>query len=331
MIKAAVIGLGWWGKHLLNVLEDSEKIRIVCAVDTAAETGSAIAAEKRVSFTSDYEEALQSSDIDAVLITTPNTLHEEQSVRAAQAGKHVLCEKPLGLTRDSAERIVAACEKAGVVLGVGHERRFEPAMRELKRMVDAGEFGSILHVEAAFSHDKLRDVDMGNWRVSKIDSPVPAMTGMGIHLSDLFIHMLGDIAEVDARTARVPGATYEGEALSVQVAFRGGATGHLSAILTTPLFLRFHIFGSEAWAEVRNDTHPDTPGVTHLTVCRRSGDPETRDFAWLDATKEGYEAFADAVAGKSAYPFSTQQKIHNVAVTEAVFQSAATGRPVAVV
>ena len=79
----------------------------------------------------DYREMLADPGVEAVILTSPNHLHEEQAVAAAEAGKHVFCEKPLSLTGASAARIAAAAEAAGVTLGIGHERRFEPAMARL--------------------------------------------------------------------------------------------------------------------------------------------------------------------------------------------------------
>jgi predicted dehydrogenase len=84
----------------------------------------------------------------------PHSLHEAQVVSAAEAGKHVFVEKPLALSRDSAMRALRACNLAGVVLGLGHERRFEPPIIELRRLATSGTLGTLLQAEANFSHDR---------------------------------------------------------------------------------------------------------------------------------------------------------------------------------
>ena len=112
--------------------------------------------------------------------------------------------------------------------------------------------------------------------------------------------------------------------------FASGATGYLNAILVTPLYFGFTVFGSEAWVEVRNHSIPDTPGPATLTVQHRDGRVETRDYAWTDTVRDNLEAFARAAEGKGAYIFTDAQKIGNVAVLEAIYRSAAGNAPVEV-
>lgn len=123
----AVAGFGWWGKHIASRLQDHPWLKIEGIIEPALANHTAIEALGLTAWT-DFDAALARSDIDAVILTTPNTLHEEQICMVAAAGKHVFCEKPLGLTAQSARNSMKACEEAGVQLGIGHERRFEPAM-----------------------------------------------------------------------------------------------------------------------------------------------------------------------------------------------------------
>ena len=249
---------------------------------------------------------------------------------AAAAGKHVFCEKPLALTRADAERSVAACREAGLVLGIGHERRFEPAIEEARRLVWEGALGTLMHVEARFSHDKLADIPEGDWRASPTDAPAAGMTAMGIHLTDLFIELFGSIVEVYAATTSRVAYPATGDVISVLTRFASGQTGYLNAILVTPLSIGLTVFGSQAWLEIRNHTHPDTPGPTTLTLQHRDGRRESRDFAWRDTVRANLEAFARAIADGEPYPFTDAQKIGNVAVLEAICRSAASRSPVEV-
>jgi predicted dehydrogenase len=328
MIRAAVVGLGWWGRTIVQRLQGSEKLRVVRAVDVRPEAAGPFAAEHGLPLSSSLDEALGDPEVAAVILATPHSLHKSQVLAAAAAGKHVFCEKPLALLGADAEEMVRACRERGLVLGIGHERRFEPALIEVKRLIDAGELGTVMHLEANFSHDKLANVPAGDWRSSKVDSPIPAITGMGIHLTDAFINMVGEVAEVFTLTARRVLETEGGDVASVLVRFASGATGFLNAILVTPLYLRFPVFGSKAWVEVRNHTHPDTPGASTLVLCRAGGAPQSRRFEWTDTVRANLEAFADALLGRGAYPFTDEHKIANVAVLEALCESARTGHPV---
>ena len=329
MIEAAIVGLGWWGRYIVESLKRSEKIRVVRAIEADPAAARDFAAGHGLSLTGDLRDALDDAAIGAVILATPHSLHEDQVCRAAAAGKHVFCEKPLALSKAGAERSILACEDAGVVLGIGHERRFEPSLMEIARMVEAGELGTIMHVESNFSHDRLAKVDAADWRASTVEAPAAGMTGVGIHLTDAYIGMFGEIAQVYAQSARRVMAAGSGDVLSVEVRFKCGATGSFGAILATPLLVRYQVFGSDAWVEARNTTHPDTSGPIYLTVCRKGGAPRTSTYPWEDTVRANLEAFADAVAGAAPYPISRQEMLHNIAVFEAVLTSVETGQVVA--
>ena len=329
MVRAAIVGLGWWGKHMIRRMQGSSVLRITTAVDTNP-ASAAFAHEHGLAFVPELGAALQDPAIDAVILCTPHSLHTEQVLAVAGAGKHVFCEKPLALTRADAERSVAACRAASVMLGIGHERRFEPGMVEVRRLVQSGALGTIMHVEANFSHDKLAHAPKGDWRTSPKDAPAAGMTAMGIHLTDGFIDMFGPITEVFAATTSRVAYKDNGDVISAHVRFASGATGYLNAILVTPLYITFTVFGSEGWVEVRNHTHPDTPGPVTLTLQPREGERWSREFAWTDTVRENLELFARACQGSADYPFTDAQNIGNIATLEAICVSARTNAPVPV-
>ena len=331
MIDAAVIGLGWWGRHIVASLQGhSDKIRFVRAVDIDPAAASGFAAEHGLGFSTDFADALGDAAVQAVVLTTPHSLHELQVAAAAKAGKHVFCEKPLALTKAGAERAVAACGDAGVVLGVGHERRFEPALVEIERLAGDGELGEILHAEANFSHDSFTTFAADNWRLSGAEAPGAGMTGMGVHLTDSLIHILGKVESVFALSARRVVPVESGDVISVLMTFASGVTGYLNVLLATPLYLRFRIFGTRAWVEAADTARPEAAGISHLTLCRQGGEPETRRVPSIDTVRPNLEAFAEACAGGPPYLIDDREKVHNIAVLEAVVRSAETGQPVAV-
>ena len=198
--------MGWWGKKMLNVLEAAPTdIRVVRAVEPNLETVRALCAEKGVTLTADYADALADPHVEAVVLATPHALHGAQIEAAVAAGKHVFCEKPLALTKAGAEKAVRLCRDAGLVLGMGHERRWEPPIAELLAKADAGELGRIHQIEANFSHDKFLALDRDNWRLKADQAPAGGMTATGIHLLDLSVRLLGPAESVlvHLRTALV--------------------------------------------------------------------------------------------------------------------------------
>jgi predicted dehydrogenase len=327
MIHAAIAGLGWWGQHVVRSLTGSEHLRIVKAVETNA-ARAAFAAEHGLQFAGDLANVLADPAIDAVILCTPHVVHTEQVLACAAAKKHVFCEKPLALTRADAARSVAVCSAAGVMLGIGHERRYEPAIVEVRRLVREGTLGTLMHAEANFNHDKLANVPAGDWRTSPKDAPAAGMTAMGIHLSDLFVELLGPASEGFAVTTSRVAYPDNGDVVSALIRFESGATGYLNAILVTPHYLCLTVFGSEAWVEVRNETHPDTPGPSVLTFQHRDGRRETRAYQWVNTVRLNLEAFARAIDRGATYPFTDAEKVGNIAVLEAICRSAASNAPV---
>jgi predicted dehydrogenase len=323
MLKAAVIGLGWWGKTMTARLAASDEIRITRAVDLFPDRHADYTAQHGVPVSGDFDAVIADPGIDVVILCTPNSLHTAQIAAAARAGKHVFCEKPLALNRAEAEASVALCRAQGVMLGIGHERRFEPAMEEITRMVRAGDLGELMHAEGNFSHDKLINVPVTDWRRSATESPAAGYTAMGIHLSDVFISLFGPATEVQAMTAArvLPGDN--GDVVSALVRHRSGATSYLNAILYTPHYMRLVIFGTKAWVEYRNATHPDTPGPATLVIGRTGQPDETRHFDWTDSVRANLDEFARAATGRGTYRFRDEELVGNIAVLEAIVASAA--------
>jgi len=330
MVKAAVAGLGWWGRHITNSLASRGELRVVRAVDPNLDAHGAFARLHGLPLAATLDEALADPEVEAVILCTPHALHAAQVLACARAGRHVFCEKPLALTGADAARSIAACREAGVVLGIGHERRFEPAVRRLREVLREGGLGTILHARGDFSHDKLAHIAEGDWRADPAHAPAASMTAMGVHLTDLFLDLVGPIAEVHAIAPRLFDKRPNGDGISVHLRFASGASGHVNAVLETPLYSSLVIQGSGGWAEIRNETHPDTSGPSTLTVQPRDGDRREERFAWENATLLNLLAFAAAVRGTAPYPFTDAQKLGNVAVLEAVARSVATGAPVSV-
>jgi predicted dehydrogenase len=152
VINAGIVGLGWWGKTLVEGVAGSKDIRFVAgSARNHTDDIKAFAKEHDFTLYKSFEEMLGHKGLDAVVLATPHSLHVPQTIAAAQAGKHVFCEKPFALTGAEAREAVDAVQKAGVTLGLGYNRRWHPEMTKLRNMIDSGELGVILHVEATMT------------------------------------------------------------------------------------------------------------------------------------------------------------------------------------
>jgi predicted dehydrogenase len=324
MLNVAVIGLGWWGRIIVDLLARSGKIAVVRVADVSPQ-GEAFAADRKLPFSATFEQVLLDAKVQAVVLCTPHTQHTDQIVAAAQAGKHVFCEKPLSMTRADVLRAVAAIEKAGVALAVGHEKRFEPPILEVMRLVRSGALGTPLQVEANFSQDKFLALSPDNWRLSGKEAPAGPMTATGIHLLDLAVGVFGEADTVHVSVRQLGSPLTNGDTLAALVTFKRGGHALISAILATPFAGRFAVYGSQGWAEVRDKTHPEAPEGWTLTTCLRGQRAVSVEMPPAPAVLDNLEAFADAAEGRAPYPVPREQMIANVSALEAIFRSARSG------
>jgi predicted dehydrogenase len=319
-LGVAVVGLGWWGRIIVPLLQGSEKLKVVCGVDVQP-----VALDGVRTLTS-LDEALREPEVQGVVLCTPHTLHTEQIVAAAGAKKHVFCEKPLSLSRSDVLRAVKACNDNQVVLAVGHEKRFEPPVQELVRIAKAGELGTLLQVEANFSQDKFLSLATDNWRMSEKEAPAGPMTATGIHLLDLSVGLLGPAQHVYAKVRQLGSRLTNGDTLGIMVTHKSGANSLISAILATPFDGRFALYGNKGWAEVRDKAHPEAPQGWTLTRSQRGAEKKFVEYPPAKAVLANLEAFADAATNRAPYPVPQDQMIANVAALEAVFRSVKSGK-----
>lgn len=323
-LRTGIVGLGWWGRTIVTTMAGSDHLQIAAATDLNP-LAAAFAADHGLDFAADISALLANPALDAVILCTPHTQHARQVLDVAAAGKHVFCEKPLCLTAADAAAAIAACNRAGVTLGVGHERRFEPPIAELRRLLTSGVLGTPLQIEANFSQDKFLALPTGNWRLSGAEAPAGPMTATGIHLLDLSVSLLGPAKTVLAQVRQLGSSLVNGDTLGILVGFQSGANALISAILATPFDGRFAVYGSEGWAEVRDKAHPESPEGWTLTVNRRGVGRSVQDYAPASSVRANLEAWAIAASGGAPYPMTQTEMLDTVAALEAVFRSAASG------
>lgn len=319
MINVAVVGLGWWGKTLVKTLAGSSSLNVVAGVESNEVEGKAFCAQNKLRYIQTLEQALTQKDIAAVILTTPNTLHEKQIVMAAQAGKHVFCEKPLALTVDSAARAIGACLSNKVRLGLGHERRFDPPTLLIQQMIQEGDLGRLIQIEGNFSQNKFIGMDPSNWRLSKREAGCGPMTATGIHLLNLAVCLAGPVQRVHAFNFNHTTGFESGDSASAQLVFGNGVVGSINAMLSTPFFSRFAVFGSQGWVEVHDNSHVEAPTGWTLTRSIKNDGISTAAIPVATPIKDNLEAFAAAIAsGQDAYPISLQEMLDTTAALEAV-------------
>jgi predicted dehydrogenase len=205
--------------------------------------------------------------------------------------------------------MVHACQRAGVALGVGQNRRWWPAMRELKRLADTGALGTLLHIEGHNSNENSNAVT-GGWRTLESESPGGGMTGAGLHALDAMVAIAGPVKRVRGQLIERKAPPAPHDTASALLEFESAVSGLLATVRATPFYWRVHVFGTQGNAEVLGETE---------LVLRLSGRaPERKGFAPVDSLRAELEAFADAAAGRAPFPVTPAQMLDTVAAFEAV-------------
>jgi len=321
MIKAAICGMGNWGQTLVNAVQGkSDKIRFAAGVVRVPEKYAQYAERAGVSLATDFENVLRDPEIDAVVLATPHSLHANQIKQAAAAGKHVFVEKPFTLTRGSAEEAVQACKDAGVTLFVGHNRRYLPSLNDMKKIIDGGRIGKILHVEGQHSGPSGYKPKPDSWRATRAENPAGGMAPRGIHTLDAMIYLNGLVQSVFAMSERLQIPLEMDDTTSMLCRFQNGTTGYLGTVIATANFWRIHVFGSKGWVEMR--------GPKALKIVDLDGAVEDKAYEDIDIQRAELEAFAEAVRGGKPFVEAPEEIINGIAVIEAMVESTQTGAAV---
>jgi predicted dehydrogenase len=335
MINAAIVGLGWWGKTLVEAVEGSDVLHFVSGTTrTMSPEAQAFADAQHLTLAPSYEALLADPGIDAVVLATPHSLHAAQVVAAAEARKHVFCEKPFALTKIDAERAVNATRAAGVTLGLGYNRRFHPEMTKLRDRIRSGGLGTILHVEATMTVPNGLMLKPAQWRSHRDETPCGGLTPMGVHAVDGMIDLCGAINQVYCQSFRRVVEVDADDTTSILFRMKDGMSGYLGTMTATGPGFSFQVFGSKGWVRLEGMTHvagaSSEERRTHLFgSCKfqpAKGPAEVWQAESLDVSRAALEAFAGATRGGAPFPIPLEEMIHGASVTEAIVRSAGSGR-----
>ena len=327
MIRAGIVGLGKWGQNLVNSVQGkSEKIRFVAGAARSMQKAQDYAKQQGLVLYDSFEKLLADTSIDAVVLATPHTLHAEQIMAAAAAGKHVFTEKPFALSTESAEAAVRACTERKLTLAVGYNWRFQPALQEIKRMLQDGRLGQLLHIEGNFCGPGVYRFGKDHWRQSREEGPGGGMTGRGVHVVDAMLYLAGPVESVTAQSFRLVQDYGIDDTTSMLFKFGCGASGYLGTVIATAETWRMQVFGSKGWAEVGDVEHLSTWQMKTCFVdpgnLFQHHKPQIQSFPAVSTERAELEHFAEAAAAGRALAKRGGDEVHGVAVLEAIIRSA---------
>ena len=247
-VRLALIGAGAWSGAVCNVMMKSKKVELVTCYDVVTEKQQALSKKFGCDQEASYEDVLKRNDIDAVHLISPNAAHAEQAILAARHGKHVFVEKPLANTIADGNRMIAACQKAEVVLMVGQHLRRLTGFRRLKALIADGAIGKPIQVEANFSQNLgfALTPNSFRWRGDDTGCPAGALMTLGIHHADLLNYLLGPIETVFAYFNRLYIEAPVEDVNTTICQFESGVLGYLGTNYASPKACWVYVYGTEA-------------------------------------------------------------------------------------
>lgn len=333
-VRLGVIGLGIGSLHTRN-LKNAPDVEVAAICDINEERLQKVSAECGISKTfTDYKEMLKQDWIDGVIVATPNYLHAPLTIDCLEAGKHVMCEKPISVCAADAEKMVEAAKRTGNTLMMGFNNRFRGDSQLLKKFVEAGELGEIYYAKTGWVRRKGIPTGTGSWFTTKAKAGGGPLIDLGVHVLDLTLWLMGNprpisvmgsaYAKFGPRAAEERGGTFDVEDLATGlIKLDNGATLFLEASWASHVGkeqIYTSLMGTEGGADldplrIYKDLHGVSTDLSPQFRQANGHEMEVRHF--VECLREGKE------------PISTgQHGLDIMRILDAIYLSMETGRGV---
>jgi predicted dehydrogenase len=341
--KFALVGAGVIGTHHgLVISRLADRIELAAVVDTEREKAERLAAERGGRPFTALTDALAAVDVDVVVVCTPTGRHGAVAIEALGAGKHVIVEKPAEITVARTDEIIEAQRKAGTLVTVISQHRFDPATEATLAAIAGGELGRLTSGIASIDWWRGQSYyDSGDWRGTWELDGGGALMNQGVHTVDLLVATLGRPVEVFAYTGTLAHERIEVEDVAVGVVrFDSGALGvlHATTAAYPGLSARLQVHGDRGSAVIDNDQlaffHTTAPGATPQerlfgTTSERAVPTAGSDPGQVsDAHRLQYLNFLGALDGTERLRVDLDTNRQSIGVITGAYESARTGRPV---
>ncbi|MFZ6027134.1 MAG: Gfo/Idh/MocA family protein [Chloroflexota bacterium] len=336
-LNFAIVGCGVIAACHARCLAELDDAQLTAVCDIVPEKAHKLAETYPADVYANIHKLLDHPALDAVIVTTPSGLHADIGVLAAQAGKHVLVEKPMDVSLAKADALIAACEKAGVRLGVISQHRFDFAVMDLKQAIADGKLGRLNFGGSYTQWYRAQSYyDSGDWRGTWAMDGGGALINQSIHYVDLLQYVMGPVEEVYARTAALAHERIEVEDIAVAtLKFASGALGVIEGMtIAYPGFCaRLEVFGADGGVVIENDQvkewqlrcgeryerprHADRliVGTTSKDIWHHSHRRQIADF--IEAIRQARQPFVTGQDGR-----------RSLEIVLAIYESARCGKPI---
>ncbi len=331
----AVIGLGGFAQRaVLPGFRDAKKAKLVALVSSDRAKAKRLAKKFSAEAVYTYEElpdCLAQPQIEAVYIATNNGSHAQYAVQAANAGKHVLCEKPMANSVDECREMVEACRAAGVRLMIAYRKYFEPAALELKKLIKTGKLGRLKYIHSAFGIE-IRGRGIGdNWHLNAKLAGGGSLPDVGVYCVNTIRWLVGkDPFEVSAYQWATDRKTFSqvDENISFRLDFPDGIVAQATSSFAAAESSFVHVNGEKGWAALNPAFQWD---LERCLFGQIGGRWFEKKFKLLNELALELDALADSARRRRDPEPNGVEGMKDVAVMDAIYQSAREGRTLPVI
>jgi predicted dehydrogenase len=327
-LRVAIMGLGSYGTRVAEAMKDCKRARLTGAVSgtpakiTNWQTKYNIPEKNCYSYET-FDTIKDNPEIDVVYVTTPNGLHHDNVIRAAKAGKHVICEKPMALNAKEGQEMVDACKKANVKLLVGYRMHFEPKTLEIIRMRKDGEFGKILFFQGLSG---FTIGDPTQWRLNKALSGGGSMMDIGIYSVNGARYMIGEepiwVTAEETKTNPQKFKPGVDETIQFQLGFPSGAVASCLSTYSMNNLDRFFLNAEKGFAELQ-------PATGYGPIKGRTNKGELTQPHITHQTVQMDEMAGIILDGKQpVVPVDGEEGVRDLKIIDAIYKAVSTGKRV---
>ncbi|MCH5597675.1 Gfo/Idh/MocA family protein [Niabella ginsengisoli] len=328
VLRVALLGLGGYAQRVAESIQSCKRVKITGLISGTPDKLKTWSAKYNVPEKSCYnyqnfDSIKDNPEVDAVYVITPNSLHREFTIRAAKAGKHVICEKPMAINVKEGEEMIAACKKANVKLLIGYRMHFEPHTLEVIRMRNEGDFGQIKFFQGLCG---FRIGDPAQWRLSKALAGGGSLMDIGIYAINGCRYMVGEepiwVTAQETKTDPVKFKEGVDETIQFQFGFKSGAVASCLSTYNMNNLDRFFLNGEKGFAEM-------LPSTGYGPIKGKTNKGEINAPVVVHQTEQ-----MDQMAGilfdgkKPVVPVDGEEGLKDLKIIEAIYKAVATGKKV---
>jgi len=330
-VGVAMIGTGRWAGHMAQAVGRTDAIRIVSCFSRTLENREQFADTFDCFASDSFEDAIHHPEVEAVVLTTPNMVHAEQTIECARARKHVFVEKPIAYSLKDCVKMAEICESIGVTLLVGHCFRRAGAARKIKQMLQEDLLGKVVLAEANFSFDST-GLTPDAWRYYKDQCPGGPLMQLGIHHVDTLHYLLGSVDQVRGSFAQLSTHAEIDDVGAAILEFKQGTRAVITGSYVSPRTFFIRLFGSKGNLEYSVDmsnwrVSKMIDSMTTLTF-QKEDTREEIAFTPNDMLVDELEEFAHCVRGETTPETGAAEGTAALKVILAAIESHETGKAI---